>query len=105
MKDVNQLTEGIIVTVEVAAHQPWGLDVLVLGFRDKISGFVDIMYVTNNRPYNPPEDYPPVGSIRDAVVMEKRPDEKLRLSLRESDLAPARRGEPLPRLWRDDDGG
>lgn len=88
--------EGVIVNVEVLQHQRWGLEVRVLGMDTEVRGVVDIMYVTNDRPYNPPTDYPSVGSIREAVVMHYMPNGQLRLSLRESDLGPARRGEGLP---------
>jgi hypothetical protein len=47
-----QLPEGAIVTIEIVAHQAWGVESRVLDVDVEARGVVDIMYVTNDRPYN-----------------------------------------------------
>jgi hypothetical protein len=49
-------------------------------------GTIDVMYITNTRPFTPFADYPPIGSIVRAVVMYYPPNGELRLSTRDSDL-------------------
>jgi hypothetical protein len=80
------LTPGSLVLVEVVAHHPWGVEVRTVTPVPGIHGTIDVMYVTENRPFEPFGDYPPVGRNVEAVVMPYPPDGRLRLSTRHSDI-------------------
>jgi predicted RNA-binding protein with RPS1 domain len=80
------LPEGSVVTARVTGHQQWGVEVTLLPPAPNISGLIDVMYVTNERPFEPFTDYPDVGQIVKAVVMPYPPNGQLRLSTRNSDL-------------------
>jgi hypothetical protein len=79
-----------VVTAEVQSHQPWGVELRLLPPSPDLVGVADIVFVTDQRPFNAPEDYPPIGCRVDAVVLGCTPSGQLRLSLRESDLDRAR---------------
>jgi exosome complex RNA-binding protein Csl4 len=81
------LPEGSIVTARVTGHQEWGVEVVVLPPAPEIAGVIDVMHVTDERPFEPFTDYPELGQIVRAVVMPYPPDGQLRLSTRSSDLA------------------
>jgi hypothetical protein len=57
---------------------------------EEVIGIVDVIYVTDERPFDSPNDYPPVGRTLEAVVLGYAPNGQLRLSTRDSDLDPAR---------------
>jgi hypothetical protein len=80
---------GTLVTAEVTGHQHWGLEVRLLPPAPDLTGVIDVMYVTNDRPYQPFADYPAVGTQVQAVVMPYPPNGQLRLSSRRSDIDPA----------------
>jgi exosome complex RNA-binding protein Csl4 len=86
MVTTQPLPEGSIVTARVTGHHQWGLEVTLLPPAPEIAGTIDVMYVTNERPFEPFTDYPPVGEIVRAVVMPYPPNGQLRLSTRNSDL-------------------
>ena len=52
----------------------------------EIAGAIEVMHVTDERPFEPFTDYPEVGQIVRAVVVPYPPDGQLRLSTRNSDL-------------------
>jgi hypothetical protein len=81
-----RVPEGMLVTAEVIDHHPWGVAVRLLPPAPDVSGVVDVMYVTNERPFEPFTDYPAVGSRVQAVVMTYTPNGQLRLSTRDSDV-------------------
>ena len=53
-----------------------------------VTGVIDVLSVTNERPYQPIADYPPIGSQLQAVVMGYAPNGQLRLSTRSSYVDP-----------------
>jgi hypothetical protein len=93
-----RLAEGTLVTAEVLEHQHWGAIVRLLPPAPDATAVIDIMYVTNERPFEPFRDYPPIGSLVQAVVMTYAPNGQLRLSTRDSDLDPVLEADPATRL-------
>jgi hypothetical protein len=85
----DRLPLGTLATGEVTAHQRWGVEVHLLPPAPEVTGVVDVMCVTDERPFEPFADYPPVGSLIRAVVMPYPPNGQLRLSTRDSDVDPA----------------
>ncbi len=75
-----------MVTARVTGHQQWGVEVTLLPPAPDIAGTIDVMNVTDERPFEPFTDYPEVGQIVRAVVMPYPPSGQLRLSTRNSDL-------------------
>lgn len=86
MVSPDRLPQGLLVSAEVIAHHPWGIAVRLLPPAPDTPGIVDVMYVTNERPFEPFSDYPPLGSRVRAVVMTYAANGQLRLSTRDSDL-------------------
>ncbi len=74
------------MAARVTGHQEWGVEVAVMPPALEIAGTVDVMNVTDERPFEPFTDYPELGQIVRAVVMPYPPDGQLRLSTRNSDL-------------------
>jgi predicted RNA-binding protein with RPS1 domain len=58
-----------------------------------VTGVIDVLSVTNERPYQPIDDYPRIGSQVQAVVMGYTPNGQLRLSTRSSDVDPVLEAE------------
>lgn len=81
-----QLPVGTLVTAEVVGHQQWGVEVRLLPPAPDLTGVIDVMYVTNDLPYQPFADYPAVGAQVQAIVMPYPPNGQLRLSSRRSDI-------------------
>lgn len=73
-----------LVRIKVVGHQPWGVEVRVLPPDSPQLGGVDVMHVTDQRPYNPPDDFPEIGSQLEAVG--HAPNGQLRISLCDSDI-------------------
>jgi hypothetical protein len=90
-----RLAEGTLVTAEVVDHQQWGVTVRLVPPAPDVVGVIDVLYVTNERPFEPFRDYPPVGSRVQAVVMSYAPNGQLRLSTRDSDLDPVFEAGPV----------
>jgi predicted RNA-binding protein with RPS1 domain len=86
----SRLPSGRLVVGEVVGHQPWGVEVRLLPPEPEVVGIVDVIDVTEARPFRPPEDYPPVGQRVQAVVLGYTPNGQLRLSARQSDVDSAR---------------
>jgi hypothetical protein len=84
----DRLPVGTLVTVEVTGHQRWGVEVRLLPPAPEVGGVIDVMYVTDERPFEPFADYPRVGSLVQAVVMPYPPNGQLRLSTRNTDVDP-----------------
>jgi hypothetical protein len=84
----DRLPVGALVTAKVTGHQRWGVEVRLLPPAPEMAGVIDVMYVTNERPFEPFADYPPVGALVQAVVMPYPPNGQLRLSTRNSDVDP-----------------
>jgi hypothetical protein len=82
------LPVGRLVSGEVTGHQRWGVEVRLLPPAPEVAGVIDVMCVTDERPFEPFTDYPPVGSLVRAVVMPYPPNGQLRLSTRNSDVDP-----------------
>jgi len=89
-----RLPTGTLVTAEVTGHQHWGVEVRLLPPAPDLTGVIDVMYVTNERPYQPFVDYPAVGTQVQAIVMSYPPNGQLRLSTRGSDVDPALAEDP-----------
>jgi hypothetical protein len=85
----NLLPVGTLVTAEIVSHQRWGVDVRLLTPVQNVVGLIDVLYVTNERPFEPFIDYPAIGSQVKAVVVAHAPNGQLRLSTRNSDVDPA----------------
>jgi hypothetical protein len=85
----DRLPVGTLVTGEVTGHQRWGVEVRLLPPAPETAGVIDVMCVTDDRPLEPFADYPPVGTLVQAVVMPYPPNGQLRLSSRGSDVDPA----------------
>lgn len=66
-----------------------GHDIKIVNLPEAVVGVVDVIDVTDARPHQPPDDYPPVGRQVEAIVLGYTPNGQLRLSLRNSDLDPA----------------
>lgn len=88
----DRLPVGALVTGEVTGHQRWGVEVRLLPPAPDVTGVIDVMYVTDERPFEPFADYPPVGARVQAVVMPYPPNGQLRLSTRNSDVDPVLEG-------------
>jgi hypothetical protein len=84
----DHLPVGTLVTGKVSGHQRWGVEVRLLPPAPEATGVIDVMCVTDERPYEPFADYPPVGTLVQAVVMPYPPNGQLRLSTRNSDVDP-----------------
>jgi hypothetical protein len=76
------------VVGEVVGHEHWGVRVQLLCLALRGEGVIDVMYVTEERPYQPFTDYPPIGSHVQAVVLPYPPNGQLRLSTRRGDVDP-----------------
>jgi predicted RNA-binding protein with RPS1 domain len=85
---VRGLPVGTLVTGEVTGQQRWGVEVRLLPPAPEMTGVIDVMCVTDERPFEPFDDYPPVGAQVLAVVMPYPPNGQLRLSARNSDVDP-----------------
>jgi hypothetical protein len=83
-----RLPIGALVAGEVTGHQRWGVEVRLLPPAPYVTGVIDVMYVTDERPFEAFADYPPVGARVQAVVMPYPPNGQLRLSTRNSDVDP-----------------
>lgn len=81
-----RLPAGTLVAAQVTGHQRWGVEVRLLPPAPDLTGVIDVMYVTNDRPYQPFADYPAVGAQVQAIVMPYPPNGQLRLSSRRSDI-------------------
>ena len=88
------LPVGTLVTGEVTGHQRWGVEVRLLPPAPGMIGVIDVMCVTDERPFEPFADYPPVGAQVLAVVMPYPPNGQLRLSARNSDVDPVLEAGP-----------
>jgi hypothetical protein len=91
-----RLPEGTLVTAEVIEHHPWGVHVRLLAPAPGTMGVIDVLCVTDERPFEPFTDYPPIGRQLEAVVIAHAPNGQLRLSSRDSDIDRAhaeRRGQ------------
>jgi hypothetical protein len=84
----DRLPVGKLVVGEVTGHRRWGVEVRLLPPAPDVTGVIDVLYVTDERPFEPFADYPPVGSQVQAVVMPYPPNGQLRLSTRSSDVDP-----------------
>jgi hypothetical protein len=82
------LPVGRLVSGEVTRHQRWGVEARLLPPAPEVAGVIDVMCVTDERPFEPFTDYPPVGSLVRAAVMPYPPNGQLRLSTRNSDVDP-----------------
>ena len=80
------LPEGSLVSARVTGHRPWGVEVRLLAPSPDVQGVIDVMYVTDERPFEPFGDYPEIGRTVKAVVMPYPPNGQLRLSTRDSDI-------------------
>jgi hypothetical protein len=58
-----------------------------------VTGVIDVMSVTDERPFQPFINYPPVGAQVLAVAMPYPPNGQLRLSTRNSDIDPVLEGD------------
>ncbi len=81
---------GEIVVDRVAAHWPWGIELELLPPWEGVTGTVDLIYITDVRPFSAPGDFPSIGTSLDAVVTAYAPSGQLRLSTRDSELDPVR---------------
>jgi hypothetical protein len=81
-----RLPEGLLVAGEVVGHQQYGVEVRLLPPWPAVTGVVDVMYVTDERPFEAFRDYPPLGAVVEAMVVTYTPSGQLRLSTRDSDL-------------------
>jgi predicted RNA-binding protein with RPS1 domain len=85
-----RIREGMVAVAEVVAHHPWGIDVRLLPPNPEVVGVVDVIQVTDERPFAPFADYPHLGWRLDVVVLGYTPNGQLRLSTRSSELDRAR---------------
>jgi predicted RNA-binding protein with RPS1 domain len=86
-----KLQVGTLVLGEIVAHHPWGVDVRLLFPKPEIMGLIDLIWVTDERPFEPFVDYPSIGQQVEAVVITYTPNGQLRLSTRVSDVDRAKR--------------
>jgi hypothetical protein len=84
----DSLPVGRLVVGEVTGHQRWGVEVRLLSPASDTVGVIDVICVTDERPFEPFTDYPPVGTKVQAIVMPYPPNGQLRLSTRNSDVDP-----------------
>ena len=87
------LESGTLVSASVVEHHRWGVVVHLLPPAQDVIGVIDVLSVTNERPFRPFDDYPPIGSQVQAVVMGYTPHGQLRLSTRSSDIDPVLEAE------------
>jgi exosome complex RNA-binding protein Csl4 len=65
-----------------------GVEVRLLPPAPDLTGVIDVMCVTDERPFKPFTDYPAVGARVRAIVMAYPPNGQLRLSVRNTDVDP-----------------
>jgi hypothetical protein len=82
----DRLPTGTTAVGEVVAHHRWGIDVRLLPPHGDVVGVVDVVRVTDELPFEPFRDYPPVGDRLNVVVLAYTPSGQLRLSARASDV-------------------
>jgi len=87
------LPSGTLVAASVVEHHRWGVVIRLLPPAPDVTGVIDVLSVTNERPYQPIDDYPRIGSQVQAVVMGYTPNGQLRLSTRSSDVDPVLEAE------------
>jgi hypothetical protein len=85
-----EIRSGERVVGEVVGHHRWGIDLLLDAPAPPVRGTVDVIHVTDERPFDPDRDYPPIGTKVEAVVLGYAPNGELRLSTRDSDVDPTR---------------
>lgn len=79
------LHQGMIVQCRVTGHRDrFGVDVEISSRPDNFPGFIDLPLLTEREQRLSPDEFPPVGSIFDAVVVCFMPNGELRLNARPS---------------------
>ena len=68
----------------VKAHAPFGMFVEAADPRSNLVGLVDLVHMPEHVRGRGPDDFPPVGTVLEAVVVGYSPSEQLRLSLLET---------------------
>ncbi|GJF30464.1 hypothetical protein KNE206_31640 [Kitasatospora sp. NE20-6] len=82
------LHEDQIVRCEVVGHRGrFGVEVSVVEPRSDATAFIDFVLLTDENRHLTPDEFPPIGSLLDAVTMDFHPNGELRLCARPSSLA------------------
>ena len=85
-----RLPLGTLVSGEVIAHERWGVEVRMTAPVPDLLGVIDLVWVSDEAPSELFGNYPPIGSVVDAVVVAHAPNGQIRLSTRESDVRRSR---------------
>lgn len=77
---------GQLVIGTVVAHHRWGVDLRLEPPWQNVLGVVDLIFITDQRPFEPFDDFPKLGAVVNARVVAVTPDGRLRLSMLASDV-------------------
>ncbi|MEV6009887.1 hypothetical protein AB0M29_24120 [Streptomyces sp. NPDC051976] len=84
-----------IVRCEVIGHRGrFGVDVAITEPRSDVPAFIDFVLLTDEDRHLTPDEFPPIGTLLDAVTLDFHPGGELRLSARPSSLARQRSQDP-----------
>ena len=81
MADAERLAGGDRRQWRVTAQQPFGVFVEAVDPQSGQVGLIDLVYMPESVRGRGPEDFPPVGTVLEAVVLGYSPSGQLRLSL------------------------
>ena len=93
------LYRGTVVQCRVTAHRGrFGVDVQVVSHPERPAAFIDFVLLAERGQRVAPENFPPVGSAIEAIVVAFMPNGELRLDARPSmvDEWQAKRDKPDP---------
>ncbi|BFV60515.1 hypothetical protein KCMC57_up56190 [Kitasatospora sp. CMC57] len=77
-----------IVQCEVTGHRGrFGVEVSIVEPQSDVAAFIDLVLLTDENRHLTPDEYPPIGSLLDAVTLDIHPGDELRLCARPSSLA------------------
>ncbi|MER6202849.1 hypothetical protein ABT234_36450 [Streptomyces sp. NPDC001586] len=77
-----------VVRCEVTGHRGrFGVEVSIVKPRSDVAAFVDFVLLTDERRHLASDEFPPIGSLLDAVTLDIHPNGELRLCARPSSLA------------------
>ncbi|MFD9407090.1 hypothetical protein ACFWBN_08725 [Streptomyces sp. NPDC059989] len=80
--------EDQIVQCEVTGHRGrFGVDVSIVKPQPGVAAFIDFVLLTDERRHLTPDEFPPIGSLIDAVTLDVHPNGELRLCARPSSVA------------------
>lgn len=90
-----------VVQCEVTGHRGrFGVEVSIVKPQSGIAAFIDFVLLTDERRHLTPDEFPPIGSLLDAVPLAIHPYGEVRLCARPSSVARYRDQGSPPRSRR-----